>query len=103
MAIIGEFKSLLELAEKAAAKAREVASEKNLNAVLIAIHKNGGCASAEELEKIGFTKLQIIKAVEMGSLGGFLTDASTMDGMAWCLSQKGDYYVRALLESQENR
>lgn len=100
---IGNIKALWELVEKATAMAQEAASEKTLNAVLIAMKQNGGCADADELEQAGFTKLQIIKAAEMASMYGYVTDASTKDGLGWCLSLKGDYYTTALLESREGR
>jgi hypothetical protein len=99
MGIIGELKDLYDLVDKVQGKRHASNDEKMRDKVAIAIYKLGGNRSveAERLEQEGgFSKVEIIKAIEMAKEQDWIIDCSSHDGMAWGLKPKAVYYVKGL-------
>jgi hypothetical protein len=102
MGIIGELKDLYDLVDKVLGKRRASNDEKMRDKVIIALYKLGDngkrSIDAERLEREGgFSKVQIIQAIEMAKEQDWIIDASTYGGMAWMLKPKAIYYVKGLI------
>jgi hypothetical protein len=102
MGLFNELKALYDLVDKAAEKRRVSDAVKMRDKVVIAIYKLGGNGKqgvdAKQLEKEGgFSKVEIIQAIEMAKEQDWILDVSSHDGLAWALKPKAVYYVRGLL------
>jgi hypothetical protein len=101
--MLSELKALFDMLDKVLEKRRASNVEKMRDKVVTAIYKLGDngqqAVKAERLEhEGGFSKVEIIQAIEMANEQGWIIDASTYGGMAWMLKPKAVYYVRVLLD-----
>ncbi|MGB6872724.1 MAG: hypothetical protein WBE46_01040 [Dehalococcoidia bacterium] len=101
--MLSELKALLDMVDKVLEKRRTSNVERMRDKVVTAIYKLGGnggkAVKAERLEQEGgFSKVEIIQAIEMAKEQDWIIDMSTHDGMAWALKSKAIYYVKGLLD-----
>ena len=101
--MFSELKALLDMVDKVLEKRRASNTEKMRDKVIIAIYKLGGngqgAVESERLEKEGgFSKGEIIQAIEMAKEQDWIIDFSSHDGMAWGLKPKAVLYAKGLLE-----
>jgi hypothetical protein len=103
MQMIGDLKTILETVSAIFEKRQATAKEKTRDRVLIAMYELGDKGSTavcpEDLEKAGFKKLETIDAIMAAKDRDWIIDATSMDGMAWFLTEEAIYYVQGLLEA----
>lgn len=100
--MLSELKALFDMVDKILEERRASNVEKMRDKVITAIYKLGDngkqAVGTERLEQEGgFSKVEIIQAVEMADEKGWIIDTSTFGGMAWALKPKAIYYVKGLL------
>ena len=103
--MLSDLKAIYDMVDKILEKRRVSQEQKTRDKVLIALFKLGSegrqGVSAEVLEADGgFTKQQILHAIELAKSEDWIIDCSSHGGMAWGLNQSSSYYVRGLLENQ---
>jgi hypothetical protein len=101
--MISELKAALDIVDSVLQKAKVSAAQRNRDKVLVAIYKlgdNGGkSVGPEKLEaQGGFSKSQVLAAIEEAEKKDWIIDASSFDGMAWLLKPKAIYHVEGLLK-----
>lgn len=100
--MLSELKAIYDMVDKVLEKRKVSQEQKIRDKVLTALFKLGNegrqGVSIEALETDGgFTKLQILQAIESAKSEGWITDFSSFDGMSFGLNQLSIYYVKGLL------
>jgi hypothetical protein len=101
--MLSELKPALDIVDSILQKGKVSAAQRNRDKVLVAIYKLGDnghkAVSLEQLEaQGGFSKSQVLAAIEEAEGKDWIIDASSFDRMAWLLKPKAIYYVEGLLK-----
>jgi hypothetical protein len=101
--MISELKAALDIVDSVLQKAKASAAQGNRDRVLVAIYKLGDSGhksvGPEQLEtEGGFSKSQVLEAIEAAEEKDWIIDVSSFSGMGWLLKRKAIYYVEGLLK-----
>jgi hypothetical protein len=101
--MISDLKTILETVSSILEKRHATVKDKTRDRVLTAIYQLGDNGSSsvgpEELERAGFTKLEVIDSIMAAKDRDWIIDCSSKDGMSWLLKREAVYYIQALLEA----
>ncbi|MBM4445921.1 MAG: hypothetical protein FJ023_01035 [Chloroflexi bacterium] len=101
--MISELKAALDIVDSILQKAKASAVERNRDRVLVAIYRLGDnghkSVTPEQLEtQGGFSKSQVLKAIEEAEEKDWIIDVSSFSGTAWLLKPKAIYHIEGLLK-----
>ena len=100
--MLGELKNLFDIIDAVSKKKKANNKLKNRDTVLTAIYFLGNdgrnAVTSYQLENEGgFSKLQILEAIEAAKEKDWIIDAATMGGQQWLLKLDAQYYIKAII------